>query len=133
MVSHRVKKVNCGYTAVAGDRKKLGASLLSAAGGIILTAAMARDEFAAIGGALSSFDATLPVLGDTNWAVSLDKHLTVLLSDNITSEKTGNLSHRTGCGSAVIGIHTTDAMIGEAIMNRMTAILQGPNWQLPAG
>ena len=77
-----------GYTSVAGDGRKLGASLLSAAGGLILTGAVTRDKFAAMNGGLSSFFATLRGLGDTDWAVSLDKHLTVLPSDNITSEKT---------------------------------------------
>ena len=77
-----------GYTSIMRDRKGLGASLGAAAAGLILAGLISRDKFTALNTGLSSFDATLRGLGETTWAVSLGKDLTVLPRDNITSGKT---------------------------------------------
>jgi hypothetical protein len=76
-----------GYTSIMRDRKRLGASLGAAAVGLILAGIISKDELTAINAGLSSFDATLRGLGETAWAVSLGKELTVLPKDNITSGK----------------------------------------------
>jgi hypothetical protein len=76
-----------GYASVTRDRRQLGASLGVAAAGLILAAIVTRDKFIAAKAGLSSFDAAVDGFGDTAWAVSLGKDLTVRPRDNITSGK----------------------------------------------
>ncbi len=77
-----------GYTSIIRDSKGLGISLGAAAAGLIFGGIISRDKFAAVGTGLSSFDAAVQGLGETTWAVSLGKDLTILPGDNTTPGKT---------------------------------------------
>jgi len=77
-----------GYTSIMRDWKSLGASLGVAALDLVVEGVITKDGPTAINAGLSSFDTTLRGLGETAWAVSLGKDLTVLPVDATTSGKT---------------------------------------------
>jgi hypothetical protein len=77
-----------GYESIMRDRKRLGISLGAAAVGLIFGGIVSRDKLYAANTGLSSFDATLLGLGETNWAISLGQNLRFVPENNITPGKT---------------------------------------------
>ncbi len=76
-----------GYTSIMRDGKGLGVSLGVAVLGLVVAGAVTKDGSTAINAGASSFGGAVQGLGETSWAVSLGKDLTVLPLDSITSGK----------------------------------------------
>jgi len=67
-----------GFALLIRDRKKIATGLAVTAGFSILAAAVGKDKDAALNAGLSGFNGLLQGLGETEWAVSLDKELVVV-------------------------------------------------------
>jgi len=76
-----------GYTSIMKDGKRLGISLGAAAFGLILGGIVTKDKLSAANTGLSSFEATLQGLGETDWAVSIAKDLRFAPENSITPGK----------------------------------------------
>ena len=72
-----------GLASLIGDRKKIGAGLAVTAGASILAGLLTKDKDAALNAGLSGFYGVLQELGETRWAVSLQRELIILPYDDI--------------------------------------------------
>ncbi len=74
-----------GFTAMRRDSSKLGIGLALAVGQSLLQGAISKDNSVALGAGISSFNDFVQGLGDSRWAVSLDKQFIVIPEDKIVS------------------------------------------------
>jgi len=77
-----------GFALLIRDRKKIATGLAVTAGFSILGAAISKDKDAALNAGLSGFSGLLQGLGETEWAVSLDKELVVVPYNAVPAEGT---------------------------------------------
>jgi len=75
-----------GFASIARNGKRLRASLGVAAALSILAGMMTKDKSVAVNAGLSSFDGVIKGLGETSWAVCLERNLAIVPRDNITAE-----------------------------------------------
>ena len=75
-----------GLALLVRDRRKMGTGLAVTAGASILAGLVAGDKDAALTAGLSGFYGVLQELGETRWAVSLQKELVVLPYDDIPTK-----------------------------------------------
>ncbi len=75
-----------GLALLVRDRRKIGTGLAVTAGASILAGLVAGDKNAALTAGLSGFYGVLQELGETTWAVSLQKGLVVLPHDDIPAK-----------------------------------------------
>ncbi len=76
-----------GITSIGRDGKRLYAGLGVAVAASLLAGIMTKDKFAAANAGLSGFDGVIQGLGETDWAVSLGRSLTIVPRGSITSER----------------------------------------------
>jgi hypothetical protein len=67
-----------GFTVLIKGRKKMGTGLAVTASASILGGLIAKDKDAALNAGLSGFNGVLQGLGETRWAVSLQKGLVIV-------------------------------------------------------
>jgi len=67
-----------GFALLIRDRKKIATGLAVTAGLSILGAVVGKDKDAALNAGLSGLNGVLQGLGETEWAVSLDKELVIV-------------------------------------------------------
>jgi hypothetical protein len=67
-----------GFALLIRDRKKIATGLAVTAGLSILGAVVGKDKDAALNAGLSGLNGLLQGLGETEWAVSLDKELVIV-------------------------------------------------------
>jgi hypothetical protein len=77
-----------GFDLLIRDRKKIGAGLAVAAGGLILGGLITKDEYAALNAGLQGFNGVLQGFGGTRCAVSLQKELVIVPYDAIPAKGT---------------------------------------------
>lgn len=77
-----------GFESMSRDGKKLGVSLAAAIAGLALGAVLGRDGLSTVSGRISGFNGALEALGESRWAVSLDRDLLVTPRNRVTSERT---------------------------------------------
>ena len=77
-----------GFALLIRDRKKMGTGLAVAVGGSILGGLLAKDKYAALNAGLSGFNGVLQGIGETRWAVSLQKKLVIVPCNAIPAKGT---------------------------------------------
>jgi len=75
-----------GFTSIARDEKRLRTSFGVATVASILAGIMTKDKLIALNAGLSGFDGVVEGLGETSWAVSLERNLAIAPRANITPE-----------------------------------------------
>jgi len=80
----RVARVR-GVTALKQDERKLGISLGLGFAGLVLGGALSKDSHSALGAGVGALDASLQKFGKSPWAVSLDREMLVVPTDQITA------------------------------------------------
>jgi hypothetical protein len=77
-----------GFDSLIKDRKKLGAGLAVAAGGLIFGGLVTKNKYDALNAGLSGFNGVLQGFGETKWAVLLQKELVIVPYDAIPAKGT---------------------------------------------
>ncbi len=78
-----------GIASLIKDRKRVGDSLLVAAGSFILGGLLTRDKFVAVTAGMSGFDGMVQGFGESKWLVLLGKRILVVPEETISSQLTG--------------------------------------------
>ena len=77
-----------GIASLIRDRKRVGDSLLVAAGSFILGGLLTRDKFGALSAGMSGFDGMVQGLGESKWCVLLGKKISVVPEETISPQVT---------------------------------------------